>query len=101
MGQAQLSIALSIPKRSLKLSFRAWLVNSCLQILQEPSHLASIVERAGKANVPWSISICKLAEETAGNIEKARAMAQLGQRTPTGMAAEWIWLAYNHCAANE
>jgi len=70
-------------------------------VFQELSQMGHVVARAGKANVPWSIAICRLAEQTAGKIEKARAMAQLGQRTLTGMAAERIWLAYNHYATDE
>jgi hypothetical protein len=89
------------PERlATKLSFRAWLVNACLQVLQEPSHIGHVGDRAGKAHVPWSIAICQLAEETADKVEKARPMAQLGHRTPAGLAAERIWLAYNQYATS-
>ena len=62
--------------------------------------MGHVVAHAGKANVPWSIAICQLAEETADKVEQALLLAQLGHRTPAGLAAERIWLAYNQYATS-
>ena len=73
----------------------------CLLVCSDRVEPAQIVDRALKANDPWSISVCQLAEETAGKIEKACALVQLGQCTTASVIAQQLWLAYNHYTTDE